>query len=127
MARRYRKITFTLFLITFAYVISLTVFWLTLDTSVGLSLSQNDTVIKSNAGVYPNQFNQVAQQLKAKEIALSEKEEAVQLDREALEAVAARGQKKILTYLSVIGGVLFILILLNFYFDFRKRASKACD
>lgn len=121
MTRQYGKIRFILFLIVFAYLIGLVAFWFASDASVGFSLDQNDTVIGSSASVQPNQFNKAAEQLKIKETALLEKEEDILREKNFLQAEVGRGQQKILIYLAVIGGGLFVLILLNFYFDSRRK------
>lgn len=122
MTRLYRKTIFILFLMIWVHIIGFIIFWFAQDASVGFSLSQNDAVIGSSASVYPNQFNRVAEQLKLKEAALLEKEEDIQGEKNSLKEEIIRERQKILLYFSIIGGGLFILILLNFYFDSRRRA-----
>lgn len=76
--------------------------------------------------VETNPFNTLAQQLQEKEKALSTKEVDLALREKLLEETRNRDQEtkdKILTYLFIIAGVLLILILLNFYLDYRRKNS----
>lgn len=77
-------------------------------------------------GVLPNSFNTLAQQLSEKESTLSAKEQEIQQKEIALrEKEEEKTQEsRILFYLSVVGGILFILVLLNFYLDYRRRTSQ---
>ncbi len=78
--------------------------------SVGLSV-----------GVLPNPYNTLAEQLQAKEQVLNTKEAALNNETVALQAQQRENDIKVLRYSLLGGAFLFLLVLLNFYLDFRAR------
>ena len=71
-------------------------------------------------GVLPNEYNQIAQQLAVRETEISIRERLLDQQREALELKAFRNVNAA-GYSLAASIVLFILLILNFYFDYRER------
>lgn len=123
------KITFV-FIALFLIILPLIVFQVALNVSpiaIGqYFIAQIGSGIGVSVSVPPNPFNALAQQLQEKEETLLEKEinlvERENLLTERIEEGRNKNDKT-LNYLSIIGGVLLTLILLNFYFDYRRRNS----
>ncbi len=80
------------------------------------------SAVGASAGVLPNEYNTLAQSLLKKETEVNQKEAAL-AEREA--AVLHQGGEKdtklIFVVLSV-GVLLLVLILLNFYLDWRRKS-----
>jgi hypothetical protein len=77
--------------------------------------------VGASAGVLPNEYNTLAQSLLQKEKEVNQKEAAL-AEREA--AVMSQGNEKNMNLVFVVlsvGILLLFLILLNFYFDWRRR------
>ncbi len=70
-----------------------------------------------NVGVEPNYFNTAANQLKEKEATLNELEKSLEQKKADSDKTNA--------YLVAVEVILLILILLNFYFDHRKKMQSA--
>ena len=83
------------------------------------TLSQIGAAIGATVSVEPNPYNTLAEQLKNKEGQLSLRERALE---ESERAIGSRSQKAdtLLQYLLAASGMLLFLILLNFYFDWRR-------
>jgi len=84
--------------------------------------AQAGSTIGVSVSVSENPFNTLAQQLKEKEIKLQEKEKELLKKETALKKENISSQGKII--LSLISGlliILFILILINFYLDYKRR------
>jgi hypothetical protein len=77
--------------------------------------------VGASAGVLPNEYNTLAQSLLKKEAEVNQRAAAL-AEREA--AVMRQGDEKstklVFVVLSV-GGLLLVLILLNFYLDWRRK------
>lgn len=82
---------------------------------------QLGAAVGASAGVLPNEYNTLAQSLLKKEAEVNQREAAL-AEREA--AVMRQGNEKdtklVFVVLSV-GVLLLILILLNFYLDWRRK------
>lgn len=86
-------------------------------------------VIGIGAAIAPNEYNTLAQSLEQKQTELTEREKELiareeALGREYRETIAANNRATLL----VVGGVslvLILLILLNFYLDMKRGASRA--
>jgi hypothetical protein len=84
--------------------------------------AQVGSAIGVSVSVEPNPFSQLAQQLKEKEIQLQEKEKILaQRETELRDRDFLGGGKIILGLISGLLIILFILILLNFYLDYKRR------
>lgn len=77
--------------------------------------------VGASAGVLPNEYNTLAQALLKKETEVNQREAAL-AEREAavLREGGEKNTKLIFVVLSV-GGLLLVLILLNFYLDWRRK------
>lgn len=75
------------------------------------------------ASVSPNSINTLAQRLQEKELKLQESERELEQKEAALREQTERNNNGVLTYLYIVGGILLSLILVNFYFDYRRRNS----
>lgn len=87
-------------------------------------IAQIGSTVGVTVSVPSNPFNTLAQQLKEKESTLFEKEKKLQEKEIALDTEINKGQSsqnKIFMYLAAMGGILLLLILLNFYFDYRRK------
>lgn len=113
------------FLITLFLVIAISlVLQVGFDTNLTLVsryfAAQVGSAIGVSASVPANPFNTLEQQLRERELALIDKEQALKQKEEQLN----EGQNRTAIYSSVaIGAVLLFLILLNFYLDRRRRNS----
>lgn len=84
-----------------------------------------------SATVPPNPINNWVQQLKEKEVKLSEKEKNLAeketlMEKQILEKISAQqksDKKAVMFYLVLAGLGIFLLILLNFYLDWRRNKS----
>lgn len=79
-----------------------------------------DAGTNMQVGVPENPYNTLALQLKAKEDQLTEKERIVAQYQKDLEKQASL-QNKLIVFLTIGIIVLFILIVLNYYMDFKRR------
>ncbi|RLC38044.1 hypothetical protein DRH27_03215 [Candidatus Falkowbacteria bacterium] len=83
-----------------------------IGSAVGMSIS-----------VQENPFNKLALQLKEKEENLTQKEKDLAQRENALNA-ANSPQIKLVFFLAVGITVLFILVLINFYFDYKRKRRE---
>lgn len=89
-------------------------------------VAQVGSGIGTTASIPPNPFNTLAQQLEEKEETLLKKEGELQQKESVFQERVDKeqnSQSRTLTYLLAGGGVLLILVLLNFYLDFRRKQS----
>lgn len=75
-----------------------------------------ETGVNATAGVSPNVYNQLALQLKNKELNLNDKERLIQ----AQEAELNKNNRGFFAIILMFIAILFVLITLNFYFDYRR-------
>jgi len=80
-----------------------------------------------SVGVQENPHNKLAAQLAEKENRLAEKEHDLTVKEENLARQATMGNPLILTVIFLGIAALFILILLNYYLDFRRRQKDKND
>jgi len=113
------------FLITFGA--TLTVVFIQLGTrgAVKASFAQTGGVLESSASVPPNSINLLNEKLRQKEIVLTQKEIELQRNESYLAKSVTASEARILAYLFSISGAFFLLILLNFFFDNRRRKFHA--
>lgn len=79
--------------------------------------------VNSYAQIQPNPFNTLALQLKEKETRIITKEKAV--DQREYDLIrAASLQNKIIIFLTIGIIVLFVLIVINYYMDYKRRRSE---
>ena len=79
--------------------------------------------IGMNVSVLPNETNTIALQLEQKDLRL--KEQVAQLnERERVFEVQQSSEQKLAPWLILGGFLLFGLVLLNFYLDFRRRTKS---
>ena len=111
-------------------IIVLVFFWVSFGISPGsivkYFVAQVGSEIGVSVSVPPNPFNQLAQQLEEKEISLLEKEKELdQKEAELSEKNISERENRFL-FLILGGGILLVLILiiLNFYFDYRKKGNQ---
>ena len=89
-------------------------------------VAQVGSAVGVTVSIPSNPFNTLAKQLAEKESILSEQERELKQKEEFLQERIAgeqRSQNRVLLYASLAGGVLFLLISLNFYLDWRRRHS----
>jgi hypothetical protein len=93
------------------------------------ALDQIATVVGMSASVPSNEYSQLAQQLTAREQALSDREAALVLQEETqrgtLNDDVRRANARTLIVLSVALVILFVLVMLNFYFDIRRHQRES--
>ena len=80
-------------------------------------VAQVGSTLGITVSIPPNPFNMLAQQLAEKEKELGQKEATL----EAQTNEKQKSQNKILISIGALGSILFALIALNFYFDWRRR------
>jgi cytochrome c biogenesis protein ResB len=83
--------------------------------------SQAQSAIGMNASVPANPINTLAKQLNERKEGILEKEKELDQREEIIQGQIRKEQEKTLVYLLATGGVLLFLIVLNFYFDYRRR------
>jgi len=74
-----------------------------------------------SVGVKENSFNKLALQLQEKEERLVEKEETLERIEAELKKRSSFRENKLVLIMILGIAILFILILLNYYFDYKKR------
>jgi hypothetical protein len=85
---------------------------------------QLGAAVGASAGVLPNEYNTLAQSLLKKEAEVTEREKAVAAqEAEILRPGATKDTMLVFTVLSV-GLLLLLLILLNFYLDWKRRKES---
>ncbi len=81
--------------------------------------------VGSSVGIYatipPNTYNTIAKQLTEKERKLQEKEIELEQKENLLKELSAKKNKYIFGGLFLMVFILFIMISINFYLDFKKR------
>ena len=86
------------------------------------------TVIGMSVGVPPNEVNLLAQELQKKELALTERERALDTREREIRAVVleetAKGNRITLYVIFAITTLLVLLIVINFYLDMVHRKSE---
>jgi predicted nucleic acid-binding Zn ribbon protein len=113
-------ILFLLFLVVATSVVLEDVYKVGLHTLAKYYLAQ----IGITVSIPPNPFNILAQQLKEKESTLSAKEQEIQQKETLLKEQEREKKDKIILYFSLVGVVLLILVLVNFYLDYRRRRTS---
>ena len=83
--------------------------------------AQAQSAIGVNASVPANPINTLAKQLNERKEGIVEKEKELEQREEIIQGQISKEQEKTLVYLLATGGVLLFLIVLNFYFDYRRR------
>jgi len=83
--------------------------------------AQAQSAIGVNASVPANPINTLAKQLNERKEGILEKEKELDQREEIIQGQIRKEQEKTLVYLLATGGVLLFLIVLNFYFDYRRR------
>jgi predicted PurR-regulated permease PerM len=85
------------------------------------------TAISVSAGVLPNEYNALAQELSKKEAELKAREGNITAYEQALQEKASSLDEErytaLLIFGGLFGGVLLMLILLNFYLDSKRRGQ----
>lgn len=123
-------LTTLIILVTLVLILVFSFSWISFQVGPVDIMKYLGAQVGSNIGVSvsvsENPFNTLAQQLERKEIELQEKEKTLEQKEAQLQNKDFSQQGKII--LSIIAGliiVLFILILLNFYFDYKRRKYKS--
>lgn len=107
----------TKFLVVILMVTTFGVVW----QSITVALSPHGTVagvVTSNASVEPNPYNTLNQQLENKAAVLRQQE----ID---LLTTQHQRDRRIMSYLFTIAGALLILIVINFYLDYRRNGGRS--
>lgn len=73
-----------------------------------------------SVGVPENKYNKVAAQLEAKEDRLNEREQDIRLLEERI-VNSYGGQERLVMFLSAGIVILFILVFVNYYLDYKKK------
>lgn len=80
--------------------------------------------VSLTASVFPNNYNTLAQQLRQKEDALSGKENELRIKELSLQNTITKERNKLLFYFGAGGAILFLLIIYNFYLDYKKSKKR---
>ncbi|OGF27200.1 hypothetical protein A2331_03450 [Candidatus Falkowbacteria bacterium RIFOXYB2_FULL_34_18] len=80
------------------------------------------SAIGVSAGVPANQINTLAMQLEEKEKKLAQKEQELIKKEEDLRKIIREDKTVIFLMVGIV--VLFILVMLNYYFDYRRRKKS---
>jgi hypothetical protein len=115
-----RILFFALILISFLYTIGVNP--VAMGRFIGAKIG-SAVGISTSTSVPPNPFNTAASQLNDKEKKLAEREKLLNQKEAELNGGMA-GQRNLAYFLSVGVAVLFTLIILNFYFDYKSKNRK---
>ena len=122
---RIKKVNIALIFVTGFKVLFFVSFLLPISgTVVGNARDNLASVIGVSAGVLPNKYNTLAQQLEETKQELDKREQKLIERKASLEVRASEGntaQNKTVLYGIAISSVLFILVVINFYLDWRRR------
>ena len=108
------------FLITSSAALAIILIQLGTRGAVKISFAQTEAKLESSASVPSNSINSLNEKLRQKEAAL-------QREESRLIAIITANEARILAYLFSIGVSLFILILLNFFFDYKRSLKLRQD
>ncbi len=86
--------------------------------------AQAGSAIGISATVPPNPYNTIAQQLNKKEKELQEREKEINQKEKQIKEKVVSQNKAILWGLFSMTFILFVLILMNFYLDFKRKKSN---
>ncbi len=89
---------------------------------IGLKIVRAVDKSTATASIEPNPYNTLAKQLRDKQLALNDKEQVL-TDKEAELLRINAGQNKIIFGLAAGIIILFILISMNYYLDYRRRKA----
>lgn len=78
--------------------------------------------VGASAGVLPNEYNTLAQALLKKEAEVNQKETALSLREAAVLGQGSEKETKLIFVVLSVGVLLLVLILLNFYLDWRRKS-----
>lgn len=78
--------------------------------------------VGASAGVLPNEYNTLAQALLKKEAEVNQKEAALSLREAAVLRQGREKETKLIFVVLSVGALLLVLILLNFYLDWRRKS-----
>lgn len=110
---------FFLFFISFGFLVLLGLNPLDVGKLVQGRITQ---AVGMTVGVPENKYNKVAAQLTEKESRLNEKEkELTVLEDKLLDSYRQNSQKKIMIFMALGIVALFVLVLVNFYLDYKRR------
>lgn len=121
----YKKIlrrSFALVLFLFAVILVLNVIFKLINPAAkaGNDAARLEGAVKGTASVSYNSTNQIAEQLKLKEERLTNFEDRLRESMLSAEGMMESFQNRIILSLAVIGGILFLLIFLNFCLDWKR-------
>lgn len=90
-------------------------------------ISQTGSVVSISAGVAENEYNTLAEELDQKERLLDARDRAL-AERASVEidddTVGGKKSDLAIVYTTAIGFLLLVLVLLNFYMDWKRRAGN---
>lgn len=89
---------------------------------IGLKIVKAVDKSTATASIEPNPYNTLAKQLRDKQLALNDREQVL-TDKEAELLRINAGQNKIIFGLAAGIIILFILISMNYYLDYRRRKA----
>lgn len=84
-------------------------------------VKQLGSAVGMYAAVEENEYNTLAQQIQEKEQELTEREQEIVEREQVIEKRIEESESKAVTYVTAIGLLLLVLVLLNFYYDWRHR------
>lgn len=113
------------FLVTCGAALAIVLIQLGTRGAVKVSFAQTGGVLESSASVPSNPINSLNEKLRQKEAALTQKETELQRKESYFAEVVTANEARILAYLLSTGGALFLLILLNFFFDYQRSKFHA--
>ena len=94
---------------------------------IQVSFAQTGGTLESRASVSPNPINSLSDKLQQKETALTQKEVELQHKESSLAEIIATNEARVLAYLLSVSGALFLLILLNFFLDYKRSLKLRQD
>lgn len=117
----YRRAVIVGFLLTFGAALAVVLIQLGTKGAIQISFAQTGGKLESTASVPPNTINSLNEKLRQKEAVLTQKETEIRWAESRLAQAITDNEARVLAYLLSISGTLFLLILLNFFFDHQRR------
>ena len=93
-------------------------------TSEGLDrrvFKQLGNVVGMYASIEPNEYSMLAQEIKEKQAELDNREIAIAEKESVLADDRATNDRTAVVYVTVISSLLLVLVMLNFYLDWKRR------
>lgn len=116
----YRRVVIIGFLLTFGAALAIVLIQMGTKGAIQISFAETEGKLESTASVPFNPLNLLNEKLRQKEAALTQKEIELRWVESRIVQAIMDNEARFLAYLLSASGTLFLLILLNFFFDYKR-------